>query len=77
MKIRPEKKIQACTGFEPMTSAIPLLVSTVGIVQRTVWRIWILMLKCKGFDTESKGVIFNCISSFTFHSTIGAFDRFD
>ena len=23
MKIRPEKKIQACTGFEPMTSAIP------------------------------------------------------
>ena len=27
------------------------------------------MLRCKGFDTESKGVIFNCISSFTFHST--------
>ena len=23
MKIRPEKKIPACTGFEPMTSAIP------------------------------------------------------
>ena len=24
MKIRPEKKFQACTGFEPMTSAIPV-----------------------------------------------------
>ena len=29
MKIRPEKKkIQACTGFEPMTSAIPVQRST-------------------------------------------------
>ena len=27
------------------------------------------MLRCKGFDSECKGVIFNCISSFTFHST--------
>ena len=24
MKIRPEKKIQASTGFEPMTPAIPV-----------------------------------------------------
>ena len=24
MKIRPEKNIQACTGFEPVTSAIPV-----------------------------------------------------
>ena len=24
VKIRPEKKIQACMGFEPMTSAIPV-----------------------------------------------------
>ena len=28
MKIRPEK-IQACTGFEPMTSAIPVQRSTI------------------------------------------------
>ena len=27
VKIRPEK-IQACTGFEPMTSAIPVQCST-------------------------------------------------
>ena len=28
VKIRPEKKNQACTGFEPMTSAIPVQRST-------------------------------------------------
>ena len=28
VKIRLEKTIQACTGFEPMTSAIPLQCST-------------------------------------------------
>ena len=27
-KIRPEKKIQACTGYEPMTSAMPEQCST-------------------------------------------------
>ena len=28
VKIRPEKNIQACTEFEPMTSAIPVQRST-------------------------------------------------
>ena len=28
VKIRPEKQIQACTGFEPLTFAIPVQTTT-------------------------------------------------